>query len=68
MAEFGRFGILPDGRPISLGGRALDVRMALIEASGAVVSEDGLEPRLAMKGSSLRTGSALQDCGAVQSI
>ena len=39
--EFGRFRILPhrrevlaDGRPIELGGRAYDVLMALIEASG----------------------------------
>jgi DNA-binding winged helix-turn-helix (wHTH) protein len=42
MAEFGRFGILADGRPIRLGGRAFDVLMALIEASGAVVSKDEL--------------------------
>ena len=39
--EFGRFRILPhrrevlaDGRPIEPGGRAYDVLMALIEASG----------------------------------
>src|SRR5271165_4218979 len=45
--EFGHFSILPhrrqllaDGRPITLGGRAFDVLMALIEASGAVVSKD----------------------------
>jgi DNA-binding winged helix-turn-helix (wHTH) protein len=42
MVEFGRFGILADGRPIRLGGRACDVLMALIEASGAVVSKDKL--------------------------
>ena len=40
--EFGRFGILADGRPIRLGGRVFDVLMALIEASRAVVSEDEL--------------------------
>jgi hypothetical protein len=28
MVEFGRFGILADGRPIRLGGRAFDVLMA----------------------------------------
>src|SRR6516225_9372920 len=47
--EFGHFSIFPhrrqvfaDGRPITLGGRAFDVLLALIEASGAVVSKDGL--------------------------
>ena len=47
--EFGNFSILPhrrqvlaDGRPITLGDRAFDVLMALIEASGAVVSKDEL--------------------------
>src|SRR3981189_1504401 len=46
---FGRFRILPhrrellaEGRPLDLGGRAFDVLMALIEASGAVVSKDAL--------------------------
>ena len=46
IIEFGNFRIFPhrrqllaDGRPIPLGGRALDVLMALIEASGAVVSK-----------------------------
>jgi hypothetical protein len=34
--ELDRFGIFADGRPIRLGGRAFDARMALIEASGAV--------------------------------
>jgi DNA-binding winged helix-turn-helix (wHTH) protein len=33
VVELGRFGILADGRPIRLGGRAFDVLMALIEAS-----------------------------------
>jgi DNA-binding winged helix-turn-helix (wHTH) protein len=42
MVEFGRFGILADGRPIRLGGRAFDVLIALIAASGAVVSKDQL--------------------------
>src|SRR5215469_710792 len=47
--EFGNFSIFPhrrqvlaDGRPITLGDRAFDVLMALIEASGAVVSKDEL--------------------------
>ena len=47
--EFGRFRILPhrrellaEGRPVELGGRAFDVLMALIEASGAVVGKDAL--------------------------
>src|SRR5580700_2802418 len=47
--EFGRFSVLPhrrellaEGRPLELGGRAFDVLMALIEASGAVVSKDDL--------------------------
>src|SRR5271165_4192754 len=51
--EFGHFSILPhrrqlfaDGRPITLGGRAFDVLMALIEASGAVVSKDELLKRV----------------------
>jgi DNA-binding winged helix-turn-helix (wHTH) protein len=42
MVEFGRFGILVDGRPIRLGGCVFDVLMALIEASWAVVSKDEL--------------------------
>jgi adenylate cyclase len=47
--EFGHFSIFPhrrqlfaEGRPITLGGRAFDVLMALIEASGAVVGKDEL--------------------------
>src|ERR1700682_3351462 len=51
--EFGRFSVLPhrrevlaDGRPLDLGGRAFDVLMALIEASGAVVSKDALMHRV----------------------
>src|SRR6202163_3697310 len=47
--EFSRFSVLPhrrellaEGRPMELGGRAFDVLMALIEASGAVVSKDAL--------------------------
>jgi predicted ATPase/DNA-binding winged helix-turn-helix (wHTH) protein len=50
--EFDRFSVLPgrrelltDGRPVALGGRAFDVLMALIEASGAVVSKDALMER-----------------------
>ncbi len=46
MAEFGRFGILADGRPIKLGNRAFDVLMALIEASRAMVSKDQLSSRV----------------------
>ena len=42
MEELGRFGILADERPIRLGGRVFDVLMALIEASGAVLSKDAL--------------------------
>ena len=51
--EFGRFSVLPhrrevlaDGRPLDLGGRAFDVLMVLIEASGAVVSKDALMKRV----------------------
>src|ERR1700722_16396269 len=51
--EFGRFRILPlsrellvEGRPLDLGGRAFDLLMALIEASGAVVSKDALINRV----------------------
>src|SRR5258706_14946446 len=51
--EFGRFRVLPrrrefliEGRPVELGGRAFDVLMALIEASGAVVSKDALMHRV----------------------
>ena len=51
--EFGRFAVLPhrrellaEGRPVELGGRAFDVLMALIEASGVVVSKDMLMERV----------------------
>jgi DNA-binding winged helix-turn-helix (wHTH) protein len=60
--EFGRFRVLPhrrellaDGRPLELGGRAFDVLLALIEASGAVVSERMLMERVWRTGSSRRT-------------
>src|SRR6516164_3163762 len=50
--EFGHFSIFPhrrqvlvDGRLITLGGRAFDVLIALVEASGAVVSKDELLSR-----------------------
>ena len=50
--EFGHFRILPhrrevlaDGRPIVLGGRAFDVLLMLIEASGAVVGKEALISR-----------------------
>jgi hypothetical protein len=45
--EDGRFGILPDDGPtVRLVGRAFDVLMALVEASGAVVSTDELSSRV----------------------
>src|SRR5437773_2266825 len=51
--EFGRFRVVPhrreflaDGRPIKLGGRDFDVLMALIEASGTVISKDELMSRV----------------------
>src|SRR5258708_28974214 len=51
--EFGRFSVLPhrrevlaEGRPLELGGRAFDVLMALIEASGAVVRKNKLMERV----------------------
>ena len=51
--EFGHFSIFPhrrqllaDGRPITLGDRAFDMLMVLIEASGAVVSKDELLSRV----------------------
>src|ERR1700675_1345419 len=51
--EFGRFRVLPqrrellaEGRPAEIGGRAFDVLMALIEASGAVLSKDALMNRV----------------------
>ena len=51
--EFGRYRVLPhrreflaEGRPVKLGGRAFDVLMVLIEASGAVVSKDALMERV----------------------
>jgi predicted ATPase/DNA-binding winged helix-turn-helix (wHTH) protein len=50
---FGRFSVLPhrrellaEGRPLELGGRAFDVLMVLIEASGAVISKDALMTRV----------------------
>src|SRR5271170_1731510 len=51
--EFGRFSILPlrrqllaEGQAVELGGRAFDVLMVLIEASGVVVSKDTLMNRV----------------------
>lgn len=53
VIEFRRFRVLlrrrellADGRPVQLGGRAFDLLMALIEASGAVVSKDALMERV----------------------
>jgi DNA-binding winged helix-turn-helix (wHTH) protein len=60
--EFGRFRILPhrrqllaDGRPLEFGGRAFEVLMALIEASGAVISKEALMKRVWPTGLSRRT-------------
>jgi predicted ATPase/DNA-binding winged helix-turn-helix (wHTH) protein len=51
--EFGRFRVSPhrrellaDGRPVKLGGRALDVLMALIDARGVVVAKNALMARV----------------------
>jgi TolB-like protein/DNA-binding winged helix-turn-helix (wHTH) protein len=51
--EFGRFRLLPhrrelraDGVPVELGGRALDVLMALTEARGALVTKDEIMARV----------------------
>src|ERR1700687_811586 len=51
--EFSRFSVLPhrrellaEGRALELGGRAVDVVMALIVASGAVVGKDALRHRV----------------------
>src|SRR6266403_349126 len=53
IVEFGRFKVVPhrrelldEGRPIELGGRAFDVLIALVEASGTVVSKDELMRRV----------------------
>jgi DNA-binding winged helix-turn-helix (wHTH) protein len=51
--DFGRFRVLPrrrevlaEGLSLELGGRAFDVLMALIDASGAVVSKNALMDRV----------------------
>src|SRR6202043_4047497 len=51
--DFRRFRVLPrrrevlaEGQPLALGGRAFDVLMALIEASGAVVDKNTLMNRV----------------------
>jgi DNA-binding winged helix-turn-helix (wHTH) protein len=51
--EFGRFSVLPyrrellvEGRPLELSGRAFDVLMVLIEASGVIVGKDTLMERV----------------------
>jgi DNA-binding response OmpR family regulator len=53
IVEFGRFRVEPhrrellaDGQRIKLGGRAFDLLISLIEASGAVVSKDALIDRV----------------------
>jgi DNA-binding winged helix-turn-helix (wHTH) protein len=38
--------LLADGQPVTLGGRAFDVLMALIEARGALVGKDALMARV----------------------
>src|SRR5438105_9650683 len=50
---FGRFLALPhrrellaDGQPVTLGGRAFDVLLALIEARGAVITKDAVMTRV----------------------
>src|ERR1700722_9775895 len=53
VIDFGRFRVLPrrrevlaEGQSLELGGRAFDVLMALIDASGAVVSKNALMDRV----------------------
>jgi DNA-binding winged helix-turn-helix (wHTH) protein len=65
MVEFGRFGILAEGRPIKLGGRAFDVLMALIAASEAVASKDELSSRVRQRrivDQNRRSGTRLPHC------
>jgi len=69
VVEFGRFEILADGRPIRLGGRAFDLLLALIEASGrrsARTSFRGASGKAAA--SSIRTGKRAQYCRAAQRL
>jgi DNA-binding winged helix-turn-helix (wHTH) protein len=53
IVEFGRFRVVPhrrellaDGRPNKLGGRDFDALMALIDATGVVISKDELMSRV----------------------
>src|SRR5438270_8076281 len=53
IIEFGHFRIVPHrrellagGQPITLGGRTIDVLMALIEGQGAIVGKDALMGRV----------------------
>jgi DNA-binding response OmpR family regulator len=62
IIEFGHFSILPhrrqllaEGRPISLGGRAFDVLMALVEASGTGSARTNSRAASGKAGSSIRT-------------
>jgi hypothetical protein len=69
MVEFGRFAILADGRPIMLSGRAFDVPMALIEASGRWSNGQqgrALEPRPARQDRRSEPAVGAQDCSAAQ--
>jgi DNA-binding winged helix-turn-helix (wHTH) protein len=68
MVGFGRFGILADGRPIRLGGRVFDVLMALIEASGAVVSKDELVSCVWQGRIRREPAVGAQDCRAAQGL
>jgi len=76
IIEFGHFRILPhrrqllaEGRPIRLGGRAFDLLLALMEASGrwsARTSSRAASGKAAA--SSIRTGKRAQYCRAAQRL
>src|SRR5881296_2773113 len=53
VLEFGRFKVVPhrreliaDGKPVTLGGRAFDTLLALIDAGGSVIDKDLLMRRV----------------------
>ena len=61
IIEFGHFSIFPhrrqllsDGRPITLGGRAFDVLLALIEAPGRLSAQRSCKAEYGRAGSSTR--------------
>jgi hypothetical protein len=58
MAEFGRFGILAEGRPIRLGGRAFDVRKSVISFGNMVYDCQSWFARLTRRRSSNLAASA----------